>query len=54
MELIAVIQRLDNIEQLAKGNIMSLLRTAIVIALAATLAFAFGLRRVGRIRRLLR
>ena len=43
MELISVIQRLDNSEQLAKGTIMSLLRIAIVIALATTIAFAVRL-----------
>ena len=42
MELIAVNQRLDNSEQPAKGKIMSLLRIAIVIALATTLAFVLA------------
>lgn len=42
MELIAVIHRLDNIEQSAKGTIMSLLRIAIIVALATTVAFAFA------------
>lgn len=42
MELISVIQRLDNIEQPAKGKIMSLLRIATVIALATTIVFVFA------------
>ena len=42
MELISANQRLDNGEQQAKGKIMSTLRITILIALATTLAFAFG------------
>ncbi len=42
MELISGIKRLDNSEQPAKGKIMSLIRTAIVIALATTLAFVLA------------
>ena len=42
MELISMIKRLDNSEQPSKGTTMSLLRTAIIVALATTLVLTIA------------